>query len=181
MYTDKTRKISIVEDNHSFQQMLKDFIERKFPGITVSMYSTGEEFLDKYTADDDVILLDFNLDAKDKAALNGLQILKSLKKRERDAPVIFLSGEDSAEIASSVISEGAYYYVVKNEHAFARLEIILRNLFHQQGLNKNLKTQRFFNTILVVMLIVCVGLPQQFFCKLLLFLSLIFFGDGMTP
>ena len=158
MYTDKSRRISVVEDNHAFQQMLKDFIERKFPTVTVNMYSSGEEFLGKYSSDDDLILLDYNLDSKDKSALNGLQILKSLKKRDPDAPVIFLSANDSAEVASSVISEGAYYYVVKNEHAFARLEIILRNLFHQQGLNKNLKTQRFFNTILVVMLIVLVGL-----------------------
>jgi hypothetical protein len=46
----------------------------------------------------------------------------------------------------------------KNEHAFARLEIMLRNLFHQQGIHKNLKTQRFFNTILVVMLVILLGL-----------------------
>jgi two-component system OmpR family response regulator len=158
MYTDKTRRISIVEDNHSFQQMLKDFFERKFPGVTVSVYSSGEDFLEKYANDSDLVLLDFNLDSKDPAAMNGLQILKSLKTREPDAQVIFLSANDSAEIAASVISEGAYYYVVKNEHAFARLEIILRNVFHQQGINKNLKTQRFFNIVLVAMLVILLGL-----------------------
>jgi len=158
MYTDKIRRISIVEDDATFQQMLIDFFERKFPGIQISSYATGEEFLGKFTYEDDVVLLDFNLDSSSRAAMNGLQVLKVLKKRDPNAPVIFLSGNDSAEIAASVISEGAYYYVVKNEHAFARLEIMLRNLFHQQGIHKNLKTQRFFNTILVVMLVVLLGL-----------------------
>jgi two-component system OmpR family response regulator len=144
MYTDKSRRIAVVEDNHAFQQMLKDFFEHKFPGIMVRTFSSGEDFLANHSFDDDVILLDFNLDSKDPAAMN--------------AAVIFLSGNDSAENAASVISNGAYYYVVKNEHAFARLEIILRNLFNQQGIKKNLKTQRFFNTILVAMLLVLLGL-----------------------
>lgn len=158
MYTEKNRRIAVVEDNPAFQQMLKDFFEQKFPGIAVRTFSAGEDFLANHSFDDDVILLDFNLDSKDPAAMNGLQVLRSLKEKDPDAAVIFLSGNDSAEIAASVISNGAYYYVVKNEHAFARLEIILRNLFHQQGIKKNLKTQRFFNTILVVMLLVLLGL-----------------------
>ena len=158
MYTGKLRRISIVEDDHAFQQMLKDFLERKFPGVRLNSYASGESFLHDYAFDDDVILLDYYLDSSDRAAKNGLQILRSLNDREPNCPVIFLSASDSAEIAASVISNGAYYYVVKNEHAFARLEIILRNLFHQQGINKNLKTQRFFNTILVVMLILLLGL-----------------------
>ena len=152
MYTAQNRRISIVEDNHSFQQMLKDFFERKFPGIQVDLYSRGEDFLQRYGYDADAILLDYNLDVSDRSSMNGLQVLKSLKVRDPNAQVIFLSATDSAELADSVINNGAYHYVVKNEHAFARLEIILRNLFHQAGINKNLKTQRFFNTILVVML-----------------------------
>jgi DNA-binding NarL/FixJ family response regulator len=159
MYTDKTRHISIVEDNHAFQHMLKDFFERKFPGITVHTYSTGEEFLEKYTYDSDAVLLDFNLDSVNRAAMNGLQTLKTLKQRDPYAQVIFLSSNDSAELADSVITNGAYHYIVKNEHAFGRLEIILRNLFHQTGISKNLKTQRFFNTVLLILLVlVLIGL-----------------------
>jgi DNA-binding response OmpR family regulator len=107
MYTDKIRRISIVEDDPTFQQMLIDFFERKFPGIQISSYSTGEEFLEKFTYQDDVVLLDFNLDSSARAAMNGLQVLKVLKKRDPNSPVIFLSANDSADIAASVISEGA--------------------------------------------------------------------------
>lgn len=166
MYTDKTRRIAIIEDNHSFQQMVKDFLERKFPGITVTVYNTGEEFFQEYAYDADTVLIDFNLDSVNQAAMNGLQILKALRTRDADVQVIFLSANDSAELADSVITSGAYHYVVKNEHAFGRLEIILRNLFHQSGISKNLKTQNFFNTILLVILILMV-------------LGLIFYRLGM--
>ena len=85
--------------------------------------------------------------------MNGLQVLKKLKDKFPNVPVIFLSSQEKTEIAANTMKYGAYDYIVKNESAFHRLEILLNNIRGHANLKKNLGTQRVFNTILAVLVI----------------------------
>ncbi|MFN8142804.1 MAG: response regulator [Bacteroidia bacterium] len=69
------------------------------------------------------VVLDYHLDSSDPTAMNGLQVLKKIKEQFPEVPVIFLSGQEKAEIAANTMKYGAYDCVVKNESAFHRLEI----------------------------------------------------------
>lgn len=159
MYAHKNFKVMIVDDSQAMAEMIKDFISEKFKAASVSVFSTGEEAIRSIYEKPDVIILDYHLDSTDPDALNGLQILKKLKEMYDDVHVIFLSAEEKAEIAANTIKYGAYDYLVKNETAFHRLEIILNNILTHGELKKNLGGQKFFNRLLALLLVaVVIGL-----------------------
>ena len=153
MYANKNFKVTIIDDSAAMAEMIKDFINDKFKAAVVTVYNTGESALDGIYEKPDVIVLDYHLDASNVDAMNGLQILRKLKDKYADVLVIFLSAEEKAEIAANTIKFGAYDYLVKNETAFHRLEIILNNILHHGELQKNFGTQRFFNRLLAALLI----------------------------
>jgi two-component system OmpR family response regulator len=159
MYTDRKFKIVLIDDDPTMTEMLKDFIEKNYKAADITFFHSGEEALTSIYSAPEVIVLDYHLDSINPSALNGLQILKKLKDMYPEVPVIFLSGEEKSEIAVNTIKYGAYDYIVKNENAFHRLEIILTNIFTHGELKKNLGSQKFFNRLLGILLIaVIIGL-----------------------
>jgi two-component system OmpR family response regulator len=153
MYTNRPLKISIIDDDSQMREMLKDFFVGKYAQSEVSAFSTGEEALERMIVEPNLIVLDYNLDSIDAVAMNGLQVLKKIKERFPNAPVIFLSGQEKAEVAANTMKYGAWDYIVKNESAFHRLEIIINNILGHVDLKKNLGTQKFFNRFLAILVV----------------------------
>src|SRR5436190_23935051 len=108
--------------------MQKDFLKKKFPGSVVTAFNSGETALQGIYFEPDIIILDYHLDSINAEAMNGLQVLKKLKDHFPHVPVIFLSSQEKSEVAANTMKYGAYDYIVKNENAFHRLEIILNNV-----------------------------------------------------
>jgi two-component system, OmpR family, response regulator len=154
MYKDKNIKVTIVDDDPQMMMMLNDFIMRTFPSAEILDHSTGEMALEKMDEEPNVIILDYHLDSVDEGAMNGLEVLQKIKQRYPKVPVIFLSNQDRIEVAANTVRFGAYDYVVKNESAFHRIEILLNNIFGHAQLKKNLGTQKFFNGMLIILLII---------------------------
>lgn len=150
MYTNHPLKITIIDDDEQMREMLKDFFTGKYAHSEVSVYATGESALQSMGADQSLIILDYHLDSNEALAMNGLQVLKKLKDRFPEIPVIFLTGQEKAEVASNTMKYGAYDYIVKNESAFHRLENLVNNILGNVQLKKNLGMQRFFNILLFV-------------------------------
>lgn len=150
MYTNQPLKITIIDDDEQMREMLKDFFTGKYANSEVVAYATGESALQSMNGDQSLIVLDYHLDSSDPMAMNGLQVLKKLKDRFPDVPVIFLTGQEKAEVASNTMKYGAYDYIVKNESAFHRLENLMNNILGHVELKKNLGMQRFFNILLFV-------------------------------
>lgn len=157
MYTNQNLKITIVDDDPAMTEMLKDFFTSKFKGSVVTNFNSGETALKGIYFQPDVIILDYHLDSVNTEAMNGLQVLKKLKDQFPNVPVIFLSSQEKAEIAANTMKYGAYDYVVKNESAFHRLEILINNLSGHVDLKKNLGTQKIFNVILVILVLALVA------------------------
>jgi two-component system OmpR family response regulator len=153
MYARQNFTIVLIDDDPSMTEMIKDFLMKKYPKSAISIYHTGEEALEGIFTPPDAIVLDYHLDSMSPGALNGLQILKKLKEMYTETPVIFLSGEEKPEIAVNTIKYGAYDYIVKNENAFHRLEILLTNILSHGALKKNLGSQKFFNRLLALLLL----------------------------
>ena len=151
MYTNQNLKITIIDDDPAMTEMQKDFFDRKFPGSVITAFSSGESALSGIYMEPDVIVLDYNLDSIQADAMNGLQVLKKLKDQFPNVPVIFLSSQEKTEVAANTMKYGAYDYIVKNENAFHRLEILLNNIRGHADLKKNLGTQKIFNTILAIL------------------------------
>ena len=153
MYTSQNLKITIIDDDPAMTEMLKDFYIKSFPGSILTTYSSGETALQGIFFEPDIIILDYHLDSTNAEAMNGLQVLKKLKDQFANVPILFLSSQEKSEVAANTMKYGAYDYIVKNENAFHRLEIISNNLRGQSALKKNLGTQKVFNIILAVLVI----------------------------
>jgi DNA-binding NarL/FixJ family response regulator len=149
--------ITVVEDNMHMSEMIQDFLQMKFGSAIVNVYNTGEEALAASTTPPDIFILDYNLDSKDSKALNGIQILMKIKEKFK-TPVIFLSANDSAMIATNTLKYGAADYVVKgNQESFNRLEIAINNVLQNLQLEQDVKKQKRFITLLVLLLVVLAG------------------------
>ena len=151
MYTNRPLQIILIDDDPQMREMLNDFFTGKYAHSHVKTFATGEEALSTMMIEPNLIVLDYHLDSA--MAMNGLQVLKKLKEKYPLVPVIFLSGQEKAEVAANTMKYGAYDYIVKNESAFHRLEILFNNILGHVELKKNLGTQKFFNGILVALVV----------------------------
>ncbi|HNQ61199.1 MAG TPA: response regulator [Bacteroidia bacterium] len=153
MYTSQSIKVTLIDDDPNMSEMLRDFFQDKYPSSTLTSFSNGEKALELMYEAPDLIVLDYHLDSVDPTAMNGMQVLKKIKERFPNVPVIFLSGQEKAEVAANTMKYGAYDYVVKNENAFHRLALLTNNILGHYTLKKNLGTQRFFNIFLGILVI----------------------------
>jgi DNA-binding response OmpR family regulator len=116
-------RILVVEDERS----IADFIERglRSEGYTVTCVHDGETAeKEALTGDFGLVLLDVLLPKR-----NGLEVLKSIRARERELPVILLTARGEIEHKVEGLDLGATDYVVKPfsiEELMARIRAHLR-------------------------------------------------------
>ncbi len=123
----KHRKIFIVDDDEMTSVMLKDHLNIN-PLNKVKVFSTGEECIRHLDQNPNVIILDYNLNAIDSNAADGLEILKQIKKIDRDICVIMLSSQEHYGKALQTIAKGAMEYVVKEKDAFIKIDKIIESI-----------------------------------------------------
>ena len=112
---EKKGKIFIVEDDAFFASILKNSIIKNNL-IDVQTYGTGEGCLANLHENPDVILLDYQL-----IKMNGIEVLKRIKRINSFTRVILISGQEQASIVIKSLQNGAFGYLEKNNQ-------ILRNL-----------------------------------------------------
>ena len=122
------RKVFVVDDDEFFATMLHDHLSTN-NSLNVKTFFTGEESLNHLHEDPELIILDYNLDMKDKNAANGLTIIKEIRHRLEHTPVILLSSQTKYGIAASTIAEGANHYIIKDTDAFTKIDAILTDIF----------------------------------------------------
>lgn len=101
------KNILLVDDDVQIGETLSQMFdpsEYKFHYIT-----DGEQALDMINnTEADLVLLDVNM-----PSVSGLDVLKQIKSRNEDIPVIVISGFISTENAMTAMREGAYEYITK--------------------------------------------------------------------
>jgi DNA-binding NarL/FixJ family response regulator len=123
----KPKKIFIVDDDVMLTEALQDYLTRKI-AHHVSCFHTGEECLDHLSEAPDVIILDYYLNTVQKDAANGMEILQSIKKHYPATHVIMLSNQERYSIATQTIQKGAEQYVIKDESAFEKIALLIREI-----------------------------------------------------
>jgi two-component system OmpR family response regulator len=117
------KKVFIVDDDEMLSMALEDYLTRKTLH-EIHLFSTGEECIRHLREQPDIVILDYNLNAIQKEAENGMKILEAIKKLNSDIPVILFSSQDAYHIALQSINKGAAQYVIKDENAFERIAAI---------------------------------------------------------
>jgi two-component system response regulator PilR (NtrC family) len=99
--------IHIIDDEPIIHEVLGDLLTTE--GYKVESSLNGEEALEKYSPDTfDLILLDLLM-----PGINGIEVLKRIKKIDPQAVIIIITAYASVESAISAMKIGAFDYVQK--------------------------------------------------------------------
>jgi DNA-binding NtrC family response regulator len=129
-------KIFVVEDDVFYANLLKYHLSLN-PDNVVELYHSGKELLQNLYKKPNLITLDYNL-----PDVNGGDILKKIKAQQPDLPVIMISGQDEIEIAVSLLKEGAFDYIVKNDDMKHRLWAVVKNVKDNISLKQEISELR---------------------------------------
>lgn len=91
-------------------------------GYNIKSFLSGEECLQNMNLNPDLVVLDYILNAFDKKAMNGLETLIKLKKKNSNLPVIILSGYTDDQDREEMIKNGATQVLRKDDWFVDRLE-----------------------------------------------------------
>ena len=132
--SDKPR-ILVTDDEKSIRNALREILE--FEGYTVLEAENGDTALKTIESERvDLVMLDIKMKGMD-----GIEVLSEIKKREKDLPVIMISGHGTIKIAVEATKNGAYDFLEKPPD-LNRLLISIRNALKNSELHRENKQIR---------------------------------------
>jgi two-component system, OmpR family, response regulator len=130
-------KLFLVDDDAVFMKNLdKELLETA--DFEIITFSTGELCLENLHQNPDVIILDYELNAVNLDAMNGIAILDEILAFNPSIPVIMLSAQDEINVAVNCMHHDAFDYVVKSETSILRLQMIMTTIFQLKSMEKKL-------------------------------------------
>jgi len=125
-------EILIVDDNADIRNILNELIiDAGYKTRVAANYNQALSEIDKKIPD--VAILDVKLDKGDN---DGIQLLSHIKSKNKDVPVIMISGHANIEMAINSLKHGAFEFV---EKPFDQARLL--NFISRAVENLNLKSQ----------------------------------------
>lgn len=126
-------RILLVEDEIAIAGFIKDGLEEE--GFAVDVSNNGREGLEMALdnlEEYDIFLLDWML-----PGTSGIEICRTIRKKNTTIPVIFLTAKDTVDDAVFGLEAGANDYLRKPfafEELLARIKVLLRNKTGEQNI-----------------------------------------------
>lgn len=112
---DSKIRISILDDNEIQQKIILRPIIND-PSYDIKVFKRSLDFLNNLESGTDIAIVDYYIDE-----LDGIEIVKQIKKRSKQTIVIGLSVQEKIEVAIDFIEAGAWRYVVMNENGHKKI------------------------------------------------------------
>lgn len=130
--------VFLVDDDPFYRKQLEAVFSNESE-FKVRSYASSNDCLANIDKNPDLILLDYNLDSVDNSAPNGLTTLRKIKSALPNTHVIMLSAQDKMDVAVNCMKNGASDYITKNETAFVKMKISVKNIFTKPASDKTVK------------------------------------------
>ncbi len=131
------KKILIVDDEKDIRFILAEILtENKYFVYTAGTIKEAETYIKKNTFD--IALLDVLLDEKSR---DGLFLLNLIKNKNKDLPVIMMSGHANIQIAVNSVKEGAFEFLEKPFNQERLLNFIKRGIEYSDLVNSKQELQ----------------------------------------
>lgn len=129
--SDRATKILVVDDDPFVREMLTSILEAS--GYVVVTAENGREAVESYIADPgiDLIVSDVNMPEMD-----GIQLIKELRKKSLDVPIIMVTSVSSISVAVDALSSGAIDYVLKDEGIQETINITVKRALDKHQLKQ---------------------------------------------
>ena len=128
-----TLKVYILDDDIWYGSMLHHYLSLN-PDYDVRRFDSTRQFFYELHDKPDVVTLDYSLPDS-----NGGDVLKKIKEIHPDVQVIIISGQEDISTAISLLKNGAFDYIVKDDDTKDRLWNSLLHLKEIQGLRKEVE------------------------------------------
>ena len=140
-------EILIIDDNADIRNILNDLIiDAGYKTRVAANYNQALTEIDKKLPD--VAIIDVKLDKGDN---DGIELLSHIKKKNKDVPVIIISGHANIEMAVKSLKSGAFEFIQKPFDHERLMNFINRAVenFNLKNKNKELETKLFHSFELV--------------------------------
>ena len=101
--------ILIVDDERDIRELVSDILEDE--GYSTRLAANSDECMSSINAEPPGLLI-LDIWLKD-SRMDGIDILKAVKRDNPDVPVVIISGHGNIEIAVAAIKQGAYDFIEK--------------------------------------------------------------------
>lgn len=124
----KVLRTLIVEDSPAFRRVLREILDRQFPGMSIEEVGDGAKAMEKVKAFvPNLVFMDIRL-----PGVNGLELTASIKRDFPGVTVIVLTSYDLEEYRDAAERYGANHFLTKGsttEEEIVRLVKLVRNGF----------------------------------------------------
>ncbi|MCB0395779.1 MAG: response regulator [Flavobacteriales bacterium] len=148
-------KIFIVEDSAAAGALLAHYLERlprckdqSKPRCEIHTFESGEECLKHLYLHPDIIVLDYFLDEKNESAMDGLAILRRVKKESPSTEVIMMSGQQEVMVVAELFNNGIREYISKEHACHVRVEEAVLRIFEEKRHRKRRQNQMIIGGVL---------------------------------
>ena len=140
-------EILIIDDNPDIRNILNDLIsDAGYETRLAANYNQALSEIDKKLPD--VAIIDVKLDKGDN---DGIELLSHIKSKDKDIPVIIISGHANIEMAVNSLKSGAFEFIQKPFDHKQLMNFINRAVenFNLKNKNKELETKLFHSFELI--------------------------------
>lgn len=144
--------VFVVEDDEMFKKLVKNKLEKEgFENIRC--FASIKELLLNIDDKPQIIILDYMLEDG-----VGSKVVEEVNEFKYDVEIIAMSGQQSIDIAVSLMSLGVRDYIVKNHLAISRLSEAVLRAFESLEIKAGIKRQKKIKSILIYFSIFVVSL-----------------------
>jgi len=129
----------LVEDSHSFRQVVKFYLQSQFPSMSIIEAADGVEALteiDSYPPN--LIFMDFILPGE-----NGLELTRKIKASHPNIMIILLTNYDLQEIQKIATQCKPDYFFNKGSIATGEIAALVKSILSEKGFRANGSMEAF--------------------------------------
>ncbi|MCL4143872.1 UNVERIFIED_CONTAM: hypothetical protein GTU68_014663 [Idotea baltica] len=130
--------ILITDDERDIRELISDIL--KDEGFTTRLAGTSDECMAQIAAATPALMI-LDIWLKD-SRMDGIDILKQVKKDHPEVPVVIISGHGNIEIAVAAIKQGAYDFIEKPFNIDQLMVVIRRAMETSRLRRENIELKR---------------------------------------
>ena len=110
----ESKLVFFVDDDKMILNLL-EYTFKSRAGIEVKTFFSGEECLENMHLKPDLVVID-HLFPGDTGQLNGLDVIKKMRKADKDVSIIVLSSQQDENLIPEFLKVGANQYISKDDY-----------------------------------------------------------------
>jgi two-component system, NtrC family, nitrogen regulation response regulator NtrX len=137
-YEDKMGDILITDDERDIRELISDIL--KDEGYTTRLAGNSDQCMAEIARETPAMMI-LDIWLKD-SRMDGIDILKTVKREHPEVPIIIISGHGNIEIAVAAIKQGAYDFIEKPFNIDQLLVVIRRAMETSRLRRENIALKR---------------------------------------